>query len=144
MRFDSKDHYPEYYKNVFIEYCPSDSDRYLIAEGWLSVDDNGEYIWTLVDSNIIIEDKQVVNWTNFGIQLVYMAWVAVNKYGSEQMFRNRPMRFRSFLVDYQELGKISEVLKRDFDEDCSIDMPSGTIEKIIGRKLTWDDEPVEI
>lgn len=67
MRFDSKNHYPEYYKNVFIEYCPSDSDRYLIAEGWLSVDDNGEYIWTLVDSNIIIEDKQVVNWTNFGI-----------------------------------------------------------------------------
>ena len=101
-------------------------------------------IWTLVDSNIIIEDKQVVNWTNFGIQLVYMAWVAVNKYGSEQMFRNRPMKFRSFWVDYQELGKISEVLKRDFDEDCSIDMPSGTIEKIIGRKLTWDDEPVEI
>ena len=31
------------------------------------VDDNGKYIWTLVDSNIIIEDKQVVNWTNFGI-----------------------------------------------------------------------------
>ena len=73
-----------------------------------------------------------------------MAWVAVNKYGSEQMFRNRLMKFRSFWVDYQELGKISEVLKRDFDEDCSIDMPSGTIEKIIGRKLTWDDEPVEI
>lgn len=41
MRFDSKNHYPEYYKNVFIEYCPSDSDRYLIAEGWISVDDNG-------------------------------------------------------------------------------------------------------
>ena len=73
-----------------------------------------------------------------------MAWVAVNKYGLEQMFRNRPMKFRSFWVDYQEIGKISEVLKRDFDEDCSIDMPSGTIEKIIGRKLTWDDEPVEI
>ena len=44
----------------------------------------------------------------------------------------------------KEIDKISEVLKRDFDEDCSIDMPSGTIEKIIGRKLTWDDEPVEI
>lgn len=41
-----------------------------------------------------------------------MAWVAVSKYGSEQMFRNRPMKYRSFWVDYQEIGKISEVLKK--------------------------------
>jgi len=24
-----------------------------------------------------------------------------------------------------------------------IDLPKGTIEKLIGRKLTWEDEPVE-
>jgi hypothetical protein len=73
-----------------------------------------------------------------------MAYVAVTKCGVETMFRNRPMRFRSFWTDYQEIGKISEVLNKDFDEDCSIELPSGTIEKIIGRKLTWEDEPVKI
>lgn len=73
-----------------------------------------------------------------------MAWVAVTKYGAEQIFRNRPMKYRSFWVDFQELDIISKVLEKDFDEDCSIEIPSGTIEKIIGRKLTWEDEPVEI
>ena len=73
-----------------------------------------------------------------------MAYVAVTKFGVETMFRNRPTKFRSFWVDYQEMGIISKVLKKDFDEDCSIELPSGTIEKIIGRKLTWEDEPVEI
>lgn len=73
-----------------------------------------------------------------------MAWVAVTKYGAEQIFRNRSMKYRSFWVDFQELDIISKVLEKDFDEDCSIEIPSGTIEKIIGRKLTWEDEPVEI
>lgn len=65
MRFDSKDHYPPYYKIVFIEYCPADSERYVIAKAWLAVDDNDNYIWTLVDNDEVIEDKQVVNWTDF-------------------------------------------------------------------------------
>lgn len=73
-----------------------------------------------------------------------MAYVAVTKFGVETMFRNRPIKFRSFWVDYQEIGKISEVLNKDFDEDCSIELPKGTIKKLIGKDLTWDDEPVKI
>ena len=29
-------------------------------------------------------------------------------------------------------------------EDVSIVLPAGSIEKLIGRKLTWEDEPIEI
>ena len=65
MRFDSKDYYPEYYKQVFIEYYSDDYNHYQIGNAWVSVNDDGEYIWTLVDSDEIIEDKQVVNWTDF-------------------------------------------------------------------------------
>ena len=31
-----------------------------------------------------------------------------------------------------------------FNKNSIIKLPQGTIEKIIGRVLTWDDEPVEI
>ena len=66
-RFDSKDYYPPYYKEVFIEYCPADGDRCVITKAWLAVDDNDNLVWTLVDSDEVIADKQVVNWTDFGI-----------------------------------------------------------------------------
>lgn len=63
MRFDSKDHYPKYYKQVFIEYYEND---YLeIGSAYLSVNDDGEYIWTLEYNDQIIKDEQVVNWTDF-------------------------------------------------------------------------------
>ena len=57
-RFDSKDHYPPLYKRVFIEYFPADSALGAIAKDWISVNDDDEYIWTLADSDEIIEDKQ--------------------------------------------------------------------------------------
>lgn len=59
-----------------------------------------------------------------------MAWLAVDKDGGEVIYNM-----------YPERGQFV------FDPECyriSIDLPDGTIEKIIGRKLTWEDEPVEI
>lgn len=29
-------------------------------------------------------------------------------------------------------------------EDIAIELPNGSIKKLIGRELTWDDEPVEL
>ena len=29
-------------------------------------------------------------------------------------------------------------------EDISVELPKGTIERLIGRALTWDNEPVEL
>lgn len=61
-----------------------------------------------------------------------MAWLAVDLNDEEYIFEYEPIRnfeYSRFL---------------SYDMDGYIDLPQGTIEKIIGRKLTWDDEPVEI
>lgn len=60
-----------------------------------------------------------------------MAWLCVNSDGVELIFDRTPWRlnFNWIVEDYY---------------DPVIPMPKGTIEKIIGRVLTWDDEPVEI
>ena len=61
-----------------------------------------------------------------------MAWVAVDLNDGEYIFEYEPRR------DFKYSCFLS------YDMDDYIDLPQGTIEKIIGRKLTWDDEPVEI
>lgn len=62
-----------------------------------------------------------------------MAYLAVDKNGVECIFEAMPTRF--YL--YSEW----EVDDEDYDTDM-IQVPKGTIEKIIGRKITWDDNPV--
>lgn len=86
-----------------------------------------------------------------------MAWLAVNKDCSEVIGNS--------LIKAYYTKKNSLVLKSDYFnmdeikythyvdpyynpyegvEDVSIMLPTGSIEKLIGRKLTWEDEPVEI
>lgn len=61
---------------------------------------------------------------------ITMAWVAVNKNGVEVIFSFKPYRWNnSYWVE-------------DFTDD--IYLPKGTIKKLIGRDLTWNDEPVEL
>lgn len=69
-----------------------------------------------------------------------MAWLAVNKNGQEMIFPNKPIRYRNEWSDEHDIfieGEYGIV-------EMEIKLPSGTIEKIIGRPLTWNDEPVEI
>jgi len=56
-------------------------------------------------------------------------WLAVDKDGRESLFVNCPERVFS-VWDIDNTNQF-------------VDVPSGTIEKLIGRKLTWEDEPVE-
>lgn len=61
-----------------------------------------------------------------------MAWVAVNKDGSEVILSTLP----------DKLG-----LKGFNQWVCfgnRIFLPQGSIEKLIGRSLTWNDEPIEL
>jgi hypothetical protein len=61
---------------------------------------------------------------------IVMAWVAVHKNGDEVIFDFEPYRWNdSFWVE-------------DIADD--IYLPKGTIKKLIGRDLTWSDEPVEL
>lgn len=64
-----------------------------------------------------------------------MAWLAVNKNGTEKYFGfQKPNR------DYYDFW-YEDVLGQELQGNT---LESGTIEKLIGRKLTWEDEPVEI
>lgn len=58
-----------------------------------------------------------------------MAWVAVDGNGSEYIYLAKPYRDRNcqfYCMGYE------------------MPLPSGSIEKLIGCKLTWSDEPVEL
>ena len=77
-----------------------------------------------------------------------MAWVAVTEYGAEVMFNNKPNRKKAGGKGYdywQDDVVYWEV--RGYTtcaNDYSIPLPKGTIEKIIGRQLTWEDDAVEL
>lgn len=65
-----------------------------------------------------------------------MAWLAVDKNGDEYIYRYRPSRRGSFWDDciyYDDESFLTD-----------IELPKGSIKKLIGRELTWEDEPVEI
>ena len=58
-----------------------------------------------------------------------MAWLAVDENGEEYVYDFKPIRQdRLFMVDKEHY----------------VGLPSGSIEKLIGRKLTFEDDPVEI
>jgi hypothetical protein len=61
-----------------------------------------------------------------------MAWVAVNKDGSEYIFHDKPERLS---VNWQDLM---------YGLYTDIRIPRGSIKKLIGRDLDWNDEPVEL
>ena len=63
-----------------------------------------------------------------------MAYLAVDKNGAECIATCPPVRMR-------KLGEwgIAYELGNNFAE-----LPPGSIKKLIGRELTWDDEPVKI
>ena len=58
-----------------------------------------------------------------------MAWLAVDKYGIETIYEAKP---------YRMYNSIWNPALR-----C-IYLPPGSIKKLIGKELTWSDEPVEI
>lgn len=57
-----------------------------------------------------------------------MAWLAVEKSGMEIVTEHEPFRDNGCWV---------------FDEDRWIELPSGSIQKLIGRTITWEEGPVE-
>ena len=80
-----------------------------------------------------------------------MAWLAIDKDGTEIACATKPFR-ADFLADkfieFEYLkGKWVTVAFNQFDcfpvRNC-LEFPKGSIAKLIGRELTWEDEPVEL
>lgn len=61
-----------------------------------------------------------------------MAWLAVD-YSGEFISDKKPFR-DMFNIGYYGFISDSKVVK----------LPKGTIKKLIGKDLTWEDEPVEL
>ncbi len=59
-----------------------------------------------------------------------MAFVAIDKDGAEAIYQDKPMR------------KNNQWTYLCGEE--TVYVPEGSIEKLIGKKLTWEDEPVEL
>lgn len=61
--------------------------------------------------------------------IIVMAWLAVDSLGNEFIFDGKPLRAKLFwnIDGYWE----------------EVQLPKGTIWKLIGKHLTWEDEPVE-
>lgn len=66
-----------------------------------------------------------------------MAWLAVDKNGDEYVYSCKPIRETS-----SYWGKDCDKHGEDIGE--AVKLPRGSIKKLIGRELTWEDEPVEL
>ncbi len=56
-----------------------------------------------------------------------MTWVVVDKIGEELISRTEPFRVGDYWIGYS-----------------IFQLPKGSIKKLIGRDLSYDDEPVEL
>lgn len=63
-----------------------------------------------------------------------MAYLAVNKDGTEAIFPTKPFKVFGTRNKWAILA----------GTDYGIILPKGSIRKLIGRELTWKDEPIEI
>lgn len=73
-----------------------------------------------------------------------MAFVAVDKNGKESICEIQLLRQENtYSEEYKHKAKQIWVSEENFDYP-TIELPKGSIEKLIGKKLTWEDEPVEL
>lgn len=88
-----------------------------------------------------------------------MAWVAVDKDGVEAIFDGKPFRgntqkdrdhvWGTYAGEYYDRWYPKHDGRNEDTGDAYyqghfIEMPKGSIKKLIGRELTWDEEPVEL
>ena len=63
-----------------------------------------------------------------------MIWLAVDEDGDEVIFEEKPLRSSSKCWCSDSYGS----------HECCIYLPKGSIEKLLGRPLTWEDEPAYV
>ena len=66
-----------------------------------------------------------------------MAFVAVNKDGSENIFTNKPDRSVAYWHDFISPNRTTLFNRM-------VILPKGSIKKLIGKDLTWNDERVKL
>ena len=83
-----------------------------------------------------------------------MSYLAVNKDESERIFNEIPQRCDDIIYDEDDVFPSGRRTDKYFwgveicsrynnDIDYGIELPKGTIELLIGRKLTWKNRPIK-
>ena len=87
-----------------------------------------------------------------------MTWLAVDKNGTEKIFNVKPFKgntqkdknnvYGTYVGEnhekwYPKHDGRNEDTGDAYYQGHSIELPKGTINKLIGRNLTWEDEPVK-
>ena len=67
-----------------------------------------------------------------------MAWLAVNKNGTEMVFPEKPV------YDGWDWEEFMEFECEQFYVPTGIELPKGSIQKLAGRIITFSDGPIEI
>lgn len=69
--------------------------------------------------------------------------VSVDKDGTETIFREKPIRgddkWSNVIIEYGDEGNIISVECID----CIV-LPKGSIKKLTGKTITWEDEPIPL
>lgn len=74
-----------------------------------------------------------------------MAWVAVNwKHREEVIFSNKPRRMSFCDETFEDWHEEIEVDFCKTVEGYGINLPDGTIRKLIDRDMSWMEEPIEL
>ena len=74
---------------------------------------------------------------------IVMAWLVCGIYGEEFIFDCKPHRTCVCASNDEEIEYWEGYREGSFT-DKSIELPKGSIKKLIGRELSWEDEPVEL
>lgn len=77
-----------------------------------------------------------------------MAWLAVDPSGNEAIFKGEPIRYYEYCVGKSRKDCECWIERRYITDEIyynsKIQLPKGTIKKLIGRDLSWEDKPVEL
>ena len=74
-----------------------------------------------------------------------MAWVAVNwENNQEVIFTNKPKRIKFCDGAIKNWHEEVQIGFDETSEKYGVDLPSGTIKKLIGREVTFMDESIEL
>lgn len=79
---------------------------------------------------------------------IVMAFATVDKSGLECLFSEKPVRKKDFwhpsvIGQTYTLNDWGDEEDEDLYDDWVV-LPKGSIKKLIGRELSWEDEPVEL
>lgn len=74
-----------------------------------------------------------------------MAWLAVNKNGTEKMFKHYPFKRDDKWMDWlNDYGHTTIEELNSFKSNAGITLPFNSILALTGQKITFEDEPIKI